>query len=323
MKSIIWMIQPGMEPFARCQQSAWMQALEAEGWSVKVQYHLSRSPWRSASTCDWLVWNFMPTSLDVWSARLFASRQMAVLPEMNQQVWSLPKLDHWCVPSESMRMHLLDCGIKWDSIEVVQGYAPRRSKTMPDVRGRLLRTDPSPVLFASGPFVPTNTNRLAVWFLSILQYMRPGLRMILQGLGQGHERLHRFAYSICTPKSVYFASEEMSVHDLVAQSDIVCLPQLTDGVPDALFAALSQAKPIVAMQQPSLMEWLRHDVNAVLVPTNRPPAWAAMLDQLLHDTEKMSRLSAGARMTPIPSSRLKLPALLSSTAIPQLSLAAA
>ncbi|HQR08613.1 MAG TPA: glycosyltransferase family 4 protein [Gemmatales bacterium] len=323
MKSIIWMIQPGMEPYARCQQSAWMQALEAEGWSVRVQHHQPRVPWRSTSSAEWLIWNFVPTPLDVWIARLFAGRQMAVLSELNNKVYSLPRLDQWCVPSESMRMHLVDCGVSRDKIEIVQGYAPSKSKMMPDVRGQVGRDENSPVIYASGPLVPSTGNRLAIWFFSIMQYMRPGISLLLQRDGPERERLERMADGICTKGSVRFAANDIPAHELVAQADIVCLPLAEDGVPDALFAALSQAKPIVATQQPSLMEWLRHDVNGVLIPTNRPPTWAAVMDQLLHDTERIQRLRAGARMTAIPSARLKLPAVFCQTAVPHVALAAA
>lgn len=323
MKSVIWMIQPGMEPYARCQQSAWMQALEAEGWSVRVQHHQPRVPWRSTSSADWLIWNFVPTPLDVWGARLFASKQMAVLSELNHKVYSLPRLDQWCVPSESMRMHLIDCGVSRDKIEIVQGYAPRKATALPDARGPVVRDQNSPVFYASGPLVPSTGNRLAIWFFSILQYMRPGVTLLLHRDGPEREKLQRMADGICTKGSVRFVSNDTSVHEVVAQSDIVCLPMTEDGVPDALFAALSQAKPIVAMQQPSLMEWLRHDVNAVLIPTKRPPTWAATMDQLLNDSEQMQRLKAGARMTVIPSVRLKLPAVLGQSSKPQVALAAA
>lgn len=323
MKSVIWMIQPGMEPYARCQQSAWMQALEAEGWSVRVQHHQPRVPWRSTSTADWLIWNFVPTPLDVWSARLFAGKQMAVLPELNNKIYSLPRLDQWCVPSESMRMHLIDCGVSREKIEIVQGYAPRKSRMKPDVRGQVAQAGNPPVFYAGGPLVPSTGNRLAIWFFSILQYMRPGITLLLHRDGPERERLQRMADGICTKGSVRFASHDVPVDELVAEADIVCLPMTEDGVPDALFAALSQAKPIVAMQQPSLMEWLRHDVNALLVPSNRPPTWSATMDQLLNDAVRMQRLKAGARMTAIPSARLKLPAVLCQSVVPHVALAAA
>lgn len=307
MKTIIWMTQPGKEPYAQAQQAAWLQALEAEGWCVRVQQHQSRSPWRVSSSCDWLIWGFVPTPLEAWSARVFASKQMAVLPELHNKVWSLPRLDRWCVPSESMRMHLTDCGVSRDVIDIVQGYAPRKSRMVTDVQSNLQPEKKLPVLYACGQLAPFRGNRLAIWVLSILQYLQPGISLLLHGVGPERERLQHFADSICSKGSVTIAPDEYTVHDLVGEADIVCLPLMEDGVPDALFAALTLAKPIVASQQPSLMEWLRHDVNAMLLPTDRAPTWAAALDRLINDHDLSLRLRTGAQMTAIPKARLTLP----------------
>ena len=81
MNKIVWMQQPGMEPFAGGQQKAFREALKAAGYQVTMQHYQPRTPWRLAGACDWLIWSFVPTQLDVWSARLFAAKQMAVVHE--------------------------------------------------------------------------------------------------------------------------------------------------------------------------------------------------------------------------------------------------
>ncbi len=307
MKTIIWMTQPGMEPYAQGQQAAWLHALEAEGWSVTTQQYQSRAPWRSLSKGDLLIWNFVPTPLDVWSARLYAGKQMAVISELPQKLCSLPKLERWCVPSESMRMHLRDGGITQDKIDMVQGYAPQGTGTSFDVRTQLRIDVEKPLLYSSGPLVASTGNKLAIWSLSILQKLHPGACLVLHGEGPEQERLRRFAESVCEPGTVYFAAGAVSPHELVAQADVACLPLREDGVPDALFAALSLGKPILTAQQPSLMEWLRHDVNALVLPSDRAPVWAASLDRVLRDSGLLQKLSLGARGTAIPTERVMLP----------------
>ena len=310
MKTIIWMTQPGMEPYAQGQQAAWLHSLEAEGWTVSTQQYQSRTPWRSATKCAWLIWSFVPTPLDVWSARLYAGKQMAVISELPQKHGTLPQLERWCVPSESMLMHLRDSGISQDKIELVQGYASRGSGITLDVRAQLRIEDKTPLIYASGPLVASMGNKLAIWSLSILQKLHSGVCLVLHGEGPEQERLRRFAESVCEPGTVYFGSGAVSTHELVAQADVVCLPLREDGVPDALFAALSLGKPILAAQQPSLMEWLRQDVNALVLPTDRAPVWAASLDRVLRDSGLSQKLSVGARSTAIPPERLTLPVVL-------------
>jgi hypothetical protein len=90
----------------------------------------------------------------------------------------------------------------------------------------------------------------------------------------------------------------------------VCLPLREDGVPDALFAALSLGKSIIAAQQPSLMEWLRQDVNALVLSSDRAPVWAASLDRVLRDSVLSQKLSVGARGTAIPTERVMFPEVL-------------
>lgn len=310
MQSVIWMTQPGMEPYAHGQQAAWLQALEAEGWSVTMQQYQSRTPWRSAVKGDWLIWSFVPALLDVWSARLYAGKQMAVISELNQKHGTLPRLERWCVPSESMRMHLRDCGICSEKIDLVQGYSPRGSSITLDIRDKLRINDKMPLIYTCGPLVASTGNMLSIWSLSILQKLHPGVCLVLHGEGSERERLQRFAGSVCEPGTVYFAPSAVSTHELAAQADVVCLPLREDGVPDALFAGLALGKPILAAQQPSLMEWLRQDVNALVLPSDRAPVWAASLDRVLRDSGLSQKLCIGARKTAIPSERVTLPVVL-------------
>jgi len=310
MKTILWMTQPQMQPYAQGQQAAWLDALEAEGWTVHVQQHHTRATWRSAAKCDWLIWSFVPTPLDVWSARLYAGKQMAVISELHQKHGTLPKLERWCVSSESMRMQLRDSGITQDKIDIVQAYAPQGSASTFDVRAQLRINAEKPLLYASGPLYASMGSKLAIWSLSILQQLHPGVCLVLHGEGPEHERLQRFGESVCEPGTVYFASSAVSTHELVAQADVVCLPLREDGVPDALFAALSLGKPIVAAQQPSPMEWLLHDVNALVLQSDRAPVWAAALDRVLRDGGLSQKLSLGGRNTTIPSERVMLPVVL-------------
>lgn len=68
-------------------------------------------------------------------------------------------------------------------------------------------------------------------------------------------------------------------------------------LPMKLFLYLAAGRPIVAPDGPDLVELLRHDDNAVLVPPGDAPAAAAALRALLGDVERRDRLAAAARRT--------------------------
>lgn len=306
MNTILWMKQAGMEPMAQGQHRAFQQALEQDGWQIGVQHYQPRMPWRSTSQCDWLIWSFVPAQLDVWSARLYAKRQMALVHELETNNLSIPKLDCWCVPSESLRMQLIDCGVEHERISISQGYAPVRSSatrsTSHDGRG--------PLIYVGGPQTKNTGNSLAVWALAITQYLHPSVRMLLHGKGPMADPVAQFAQSTCEPGSVIIANSDEPVDTVVGSADVVWLPRFQDGVPDALFSALAQGKPILASEQPSFKEWLRHDVNALMLPVDRVPLWAGAMDRLMIEKGLKERLGNAARATAIPGTRMEVPVFL-------------
>jgi glycosyltransferase involved in cell wall biosynthesis len=169
-----------------------------------------------------------------------------------------------------------------------------------DVRRELGLAPATPVIYAAGPLVPQAGNRIAVWAVNILNYLHPDVRLVVHGEGSERERLEHFAQSIDQARRVHFVPASWSVSDLVAQADQVWLPRQEDGVPDALFLALQQGKPIVASRQQSLQEWLQHDVNGILVRPDQPAEWAAAGKRLLEDgaySHTLATAAAGTGLT--------------------------
>lgn len=300
MSRIVWVMQSGMEPFAGGQQQAFRCALESAGHQLTVQRYQPRTPWRQQGRCDWLVWSFVPTHLDVWSARLFAARQMAVIHEAPAIESSLPELDGWCVPSESLRMQLIDLGVGHERISISAGYVPSTGKT-------LTRMPERPLIYVGGPLNKAMGNHQAVWSLSILQFLHPSASMVIHDEGDDGDRVKQLAFSSCMEVSVTVAGANAGVHQLVEKADVVFLPRLTDGVPDAMFSALLLGKPIVATAQPSMKEWLRHEENALLVASDQAAVWTAAMDRLMNDAELVERFGRGGRSRVVPGERVRLP----------------
>ncbi len=79
--------------------------------------------------------------------------------------------------------------------------------------------------------------------------------------------------------------------------DILALPSLRDGLPNALLEGMACARAVVATPAGGIPDALRDDENGRLVPINDAPALAAALAELVDDPGQRTRLGAQARAT--------------------------
>lgn len=301
MRRLIWVRQPHMAPFAGVQEESVRERFHALGWSIRLVNYQPKAMWRLNQKCDLLVWSFVPTLLDHWSARIFAAKQIGVLHELNPHIKTTPPLDHWLVPSFALRAAVCQRGIDHDTIDVVQGEALDHSfqnDLVVDIRQKLGLAPDTRLIFAPGPIGALTGARVAVWAMNILNYLHPHVHLLLHGTGSEQERFDTFTQSIHQQKRTHLLSNSIPVKQVASQVDQVWLPQQWDGVPDLLPLALSAGSVILASDQPSLREWLVHDQNTLLLAKDQPPAWAAAAHRLLLDPRTAVRLSQAARKTP-------------------------
>lgn len=302
MRTLLWVTRPEMTPLAGAQHEALQSRLRERGWHITPVPYQSRQLWRRGRRADMLVWTFVPTQLEVWLSKRVAAVQLGLVHELPPRLDSLPGLDHWMTPSRSLCEALCRVGIRPSQV-TVSTIAPRSSgPARVDVREELGLARSTPLIFAAGPPVPASGNRIAVWALNILNYLHPEPHLILQGQGRERDRLEQFHRSIDEQRRVHFAPPSVTVGELARQADQVWLPRQWDGVPDALFEALRQGRPIVAARQPSLAEWLRHEGNALLVKPDQPAEWATAANRILTEPELAATLGKAARNSAVKDS---------------------
>jgi len=304
MRRLIWVRQPQMASFAGAQEESVREQFHELGWNIRLVNYQPKAMWRLNQKCELLVWSFVPSQLDHWSARIFAAEKIGVIHELNPYVKATPHLDHWLVPSTSLRDALCQRGIDQETIDVVQSHSTRSADRIcgtdpiDDIRQRLGLPSDTRLIFATGPVAALTGARLAVWVMNILNYLHPNVHLLLHGTGSEQERLDAFTQSICQGERTHLLPNSIPAGQIVSLVDQVWLPQQWDGLPDLLHFALSAGSVILASDQPSLKEWLVHDQNALLLAKDQPPAWAAAAHGLLLDSGMAARLSQTARQTP-------------------------
>ena len=94
-----------------------------------------------------------------------------------------------------------------------------------------------------------------------------------------------------------FAGFAKDVARVVSAFDISVFPSLWEGTPLTVFEALAMGKPIVATDADGLLDVLKHDRDALIVPRRDAPALAAGIVRLIEDPALRARLGAAARVT--------------------------
>lgn len=99
------------------------------------------------------------------------------------------------------------------------------------------------------------------------------------------------------PGAVTFTGFEENVEDAYAAASVVVNPARYEAFGRVAFEALLAGQPVVATSIGAVPELLRNDVDAILVPSERPRALADAVARVLSDGDLASRLadSGGAR----------------------------
>jgi glycosyltransferase involved in cell wall biosynthesis len=96
--------------------------------------------------------------------------------------------------------------------------------------------------------------------------------------------------------AVEFLGERSDVRELMAASDVVALPSLSEALPTVLLEAAAEGVPAVASAVGGIPEIVIDQETGVLVEPGDSAALARAIIDLLNDDEKRRRLGAAARL---------------------------
>jgi len=127
--------------------------------------------------------------------------------------------------------------------------------------------------------------------------VRPDARFVLVGEGPLRPELEARAARLALGDRFLFAGFAKDVAATLAAFDLSVFPSLWEGTPLTAFEALAAGKPIVATDADGLLDILRHDVDARIVPKRNARALADQILALMDAPAERARLSMNARIT--------------------------
>lgn len=123
----------------------------------------------------------------------------------------------------------------------------------------------------------------------------PGVTFLLAGEGPERAYLYDLARDLGVSDRIHFLGHRSDIPELLAGSDLVCLPSLFEGLPLALLEAMAAAKPVVASNIPGIDEAVVDGETALLVPPGDSIALARAITRLLSDPPLAHQLGTQAR----------------------------
>jgi glycosyltransferase involved in cell wall biosynthesis len=94
---------------------------------------------------------------------------------------------------------------------------------------------------------------------------------------------------------VEYWGHRTDIAEILAQSQIVCLPSYREGLPKTLLEAAAAGRAIVTTDVPGCREVVQHDENGLLVPARSARGLREALERLLSDPDLCSRMGKRGR----------------------------
>jgi glycosyltransferase involved in cell wall biosynthesis len=163
---------------------------------------------------------------------------------------------------------------------------------------------PAPAL-PSGPLVATvaNPNRFKAPGLLVLveaaaRVLRqvPAVRFLLVGDGPARAEIARAAAARGLGDRLICLGSRQDVAAILAACQVMVLPSLREGLPNAILEAMAARKPVIATRVGGIPEAVVDDTTGLLVPPGDPEALANAILTLLQDPRRAETMGAAGRI---------------------------
>jgi glycosyltransferase involved in cell wall biosynthesis len=118
---------------------------------------------------------------------------------------------------------------------------------------------------------------------------------LIVGEGPLKASLQRLAGELGIVSHVIFAGFRRDIPEILAATDVLVLPSLSEGLPLSLLEAMTAGKAVVATPVGGVVELIEPDVTGLIVPPRSPAALAEAVCQLLDNERQREEIGRHAR----------------------------
>ncbi len=211
--------------------------------------------------------------------------------------WLLRQAAVTAAVSDASRTDLLNTyGLDPALVEVVRRGVPIESLDAAAARSAL-RTelglpDEAAVLLHVGSFSPEKNHAGLLRLFQRVRAQHPGAHLVLVGDGPMRAEVEREAER---QEGIHLLGVRQDVPDLMAGSDLLLLPSLTEGIPGVILEAGVQSLPTVAYDVGGVAEAVRDGETGRLIASGDEEGFAHAVSALLADPAQRQAMGAQAR----------------------------
>lgn len=212
------------------------------------------------------------------------------LSSLQKQQQALRVFDRLLVGSDYFRDHVIQHGFEPERVTRVGLFArPQTDRvTVPQVKGRIAFA--GTMVRAKGVSV----------LLRAAALLKGEWSLVLAGQGRQLTRFQQLAKSLQIAERVEFAGalDGDTLATLMASSQMLAFPSITPETFGLVgIEALAQQIPVIASRVGGIGQWLKHEVNGLLVEPNQVESLRSAMQRLLDSDELRTRLGSAGLQT--------------------------
>lgn len=160
------------------------------------------------------------------------------------------------------------------------------TEEFPDLRSQYGVMEDEVLLGVVGRLSPEKGHRFFLEALKTVLAVYPKVKALIVGEGQERDAITRSIAEYGLAEKVILTGYQKDVSPYHHAFDILVLPSLSEGMPNAALEAMIFGKPVVASDVGGIPEVVIDGETGLLVPAKDPPALAAAILELVGDKEK-------------------------------------
>jgi len=203
--------------------------------------------------------------------------------------------------SKAMKEDMLRLGIRSDKTCLIpNGIDLGRFYIRPareEKKGELGLKSQGPIIGTIGRMV---TEKGQIYLVEALKYLRPeweDLQCLFIGEGPLLPKLKKMAYDLGVNNMCVFGGIRKDVEFIYPVLDLFVLPSLREPFGLVLLEAMASGVPVIATASGGPLDFIKSDVNGVLVPARDAKAMASKISYLLSNRNKARAIGLVGRKT--------------------------